>query len=102
MIVESLRFSHIEERQSTIPEAHKNTSKWILEGNKASSNQWLVNAEKSIYWIASKEGSGKYSLMKSIHDHINFKSGVRFWVRGRRLVSANRFFWNAGTVMQQS
>ncbi|KAI0099416.1 hypothetical protein F4814DRAFT_113707 [Daldinia grandis] len=101
-IINSLEFSQIEERRNTIPDAHKNTYKWVFDGDVANLKSWLTTEDASIYWITGNAGSGKSTLMKYIREHPRLSARLRTWAGSRKLYVASHFFWSAGTPMQQS
>ncbi|KAI1808917.1 hypothetical protein F4811DRAFT_499441 [Daldinia bambusicola] len=101
-IVSSLEFSQIEERRNAIPEAHKNTYKWVFDGDVANLKSWLTTENAPIYWVTGNAGSGKSTLMKYIREHPRLSARLRTWAGSRKLYVASHFFWSAGTPMQQS
>ncbi|KAI1643517.1 uncharacterized protein F4817DRAFT_349558 [Daldinia loculata] len=101
-IINSLEFSQIEERRNAILDAHKNTYKWVFDGDVANLKSWLTTEDASIYWITGNAGSGKSTLMKYIREHPRLSARLRTWAGSRKLYVACHFFWSAGTPMQQS
>ncbi|KAI1466139.1 uncharacterized protein F4812DRAFT_452049 [Daldinia caldariorum] len=101
-IINSLEFSQIEERRNAIPEAHKNTYKWVFDGDVANLKSWLTTEDAPIYWVTGNAGSGKSTLMKYIREHPRLSARLRTWAGSRKLYVASHFFWSAGTPMQQS
>ena len=73
--LDSLFFSEINSRQEQIPEAFKQTCRWIFDtptdkrrvgdGQLYNFHDWLRSG-KGAYWISGKPGSGKSTLMKFI------------------------------------
>lgn len=58
--------------------------------------EWLRTG-KGTYWV-----SGKSTLMKYLHNHMNTLTALRTWAEEKKLVTAGHFFWCAGTDMQKS
>ncbi|KAF5016833.1 hypothetical protein F66182_11357, partial [Fusarium sp. NRRL 66182] len=71
IFIQRLLYHSMQERESTIKDAHKGTFRWIFEGNSASPTpspgfrDWLESKDK-LYWITGKAGSGKSTLMRYI------------------------------------
>ncbi|KAK6950716.1 hypothetical protein Daesc_007241 [Daldinia eschscholtzii] len=101
-ITNSLEFSQIEERRNAIPEAHKNTYKWVFDGDVANLKSWLTAEDAPIYWVTGNAGSGKSTLMKYIRENPRLSARLRTWAGSRKLYVASHFFWSAGSPMQQS
>ncbi|KAI2618188.1 hypothetical protein GGR54DRAFT_648698 [Hypoxylon sp. NC1633] len=101
-LVNSLQFSQIEERHNAIPEAHKNTYRWVLDSDVANLKTWLSTDDAPVYWITGNAGSGKSTLMKYIHDHPRLRARLGDWAKDRKLYVTSHFFWNGGTLLQQS
>ncbi|KAI0553613.1 hypothetical protein F4679DRAFT_427989 [Xylaria curta] len=77
-IVDSLTFTGLSHREEPIPQAHQETCKWIFTEPRVSADDsecwssfytWLLSSEQEIYWITSKIGVGKSTLMKFIVSH---------------------------------
>lgn len=100
-ILESLIFEEMYQREETIKDAHKSTLDWMFNKNDLQFMDWL-EAEKGIYWVRGKAGSGKSTLMKYICNHSTTRHTLRSWAGSKRLFTANFFFWNAGFPMQKS
>ncbi|KAI1460748.1 hypothetical protein F4805DRAFT_374882 [Annulohypoxylon moriforme] len=101
-IMSDLQFIQIEERRNAIPQAHRNTYKWILDGEVANLKTWLQTENAPIYWITGNAGSGKSTLMKHIYEHPRLNARLKEWVGDRRLYIACHFCWSGGTTLQQS
>ncbi|KAL4732217.1 hypothetical protein ACLX1H_001226 [Fusarium chlamydosporum] len=71
LFISRLCYDTMQERTSTIKDAHKGTFRWIFEDNSTTSfKDWLVS-DRSLYWITGKPGSGKSTLMKYLLQPIN-------------------------------
>ncbi|KAI0452506.1 hypothetical protein F5B21DRAFT_516009 [Xylaria acuta] len=105
--LESLYFSQIKARQRNIEPAHAKTFGWIFQhsvpdGSKTISfDQWLREGGGT-FWIQGKAGSGKSTLMKFVCSHATTMKSLREWAGSKQLITAEFFFWNAGTVLQKS
>ena len=108
-IVESLRYAEITEREERIFGAHPRTFDWLFTETPSSSRghppisllNWL-RASSGIYWISGRAGSGKSTLMKYLYHHKKTLTALETWAGEKQLVTANFFFWHAGTEMQKS
>ncbi|KAL8952928.1 MAG: hypothetical protein Q9222_001187 [Ikaeria aurantiellina] len=109
--LESLFFSEITSRQEQIPEAFKETCRWIFDTSiderqrrdqpLYSFHEWLRSG-KGIYWISGKPGSGKSTLMKFIVNE-ELTEQILHAERGNQdLLIISFFFWSAGTTLQRS
>lgn len=109
LILESLHFQRMEEREEKIIDAHAQTFEWIFDPHICSSRrpsqdnflEWLANGN-GIFWITGKAGSGKSTLMKFLSHHKSTKSALRQWADGKKLIIAAFFFWHAGSELQKS
>ncbi|KAI8958510.1 hypothetical protein F5Y11DRAFT_351455 [Daldinia sp. FL1419] len=101
-IINSLEFSQIQGRQNAILDAHKDTYRWVFDGDVANLKSWLTTQDAPVYWISGKAGSGKSTLMKYIRWHPRLSPRLKTWAGSRKLYIASHFFWSAGTPMQQS
>lgn len=106
-ILKSLRFKAMRLRHSNIVDTHSDTFNWIFETNPSSEhdavafNDWLER-QSGLYWIVGKAGSGKSTLMKFLFRDRRTKDLLQKWSADRKLVMAQFFFWNSGTMMQKS
>ncbi|KAH6884884.1 hypothetical protein B0T10DRAFT_577280 [Thelonectria olida] len=106
-ILESLRYTTMKMRESSISRAHRKTYRWILQPSSRSKNsnvrfiEWLQQGT-GLFWIAGKPGSGKSTLMKLLHSHEKTEDALRVWARSSPLVVASHFFWYAGVDLQKS
>ena len=99
----------MEARQEKIIDAHAQTFNWIFHPNTSSSGsapengflQWLIKGS-DIFWITGKPGSGKSTLMKFLSHHGATLPELKRWAENRALVTADFYFWHAGTELQKS
>jgi hypothetical protein len=54
------------------------------------------------YWVTSKPGAGKSTLIKFILTDSRMKSCLRQWARNIPLLSASFYSWNTGNGLQKS
>jgi hypothetical protein len=109
-LLDSLYFARIEERRDRIPQAHKQTFKWIFGGVKEDGSRWDDFAlwlqdrvvQKNVFWVSGKAGSGKSTLMRFLDDNETTKYHLRNWAGSKMLLIASCFFWKAGTSIQKS
>ena len=102
MLLDSLWFTSIKDRQEKVAQSYGETFKWVL--NPASPTKfedWLRN-KNGIYWITGKPGSGKSTLMKYLINHPDTAAITSEWAGVNKPVIASFFFWNAGTAVQKS
>lgn len=95
-------------RHYNIEDSHKDTFEWIFRDdapktgdNTPGFKQWLEGGS-GVYWIAGKPGSGKSTLMKFLSKSESTRKCLRTWACGQPFITANFFFWNAGTALQKS
>ncbi|KAE9372556.1 hypothetical protein N431DRAFT_483324 [Stipitochalara longipes BDJ] len=92
-VLESLRYTSMNARQSEVKDEHAETFRWILEHDTSADlrspkfMEWL-ESEGGIYWVAGKAGSGKSTLMKFLWHHSKTREALRHWAKGRKLVTA--------------
>jgi ankyrin repeat protein len=71
ILLDSLLFSQIDSRQTTIKDAHYNTCKWLLCMSEYL--DWLDATKTADHhgflWIKGKPGAGKSTIMKFAHEH---------------------------------
>ena len=102
VLLSSLRFDYMAQRQATVEPAHKQTFEWVLDpSSPVKFDDWL-RFQDGIYWVMGKAGSGKSTLMKFLLNHIKTAESLRSWAGPKRLVTASFFFWNAGPSIQKS
>lgn len=60
LILQTLSYSQLHEREFTISEAHQRTFEWIFNTSGTNNNfvEWL-RGTNGIFWVAGKAGSGK-------------------------------------------
>jgi energy-coupling factor transporter ATP-binding protein EcfA2 len=116
-----LRYSHMEDREDRITEAHAATFKWIFADKVNFSANWCnfkawLTSEKQLYWITGKAGSGKSTLMKYIckpdqtsesglqipNSHSRCEEYLKAWAGDCLLVTATFYFWNSGVQLQMT
>ena len=102
LLLRSLRFNRIGERQANVAISHENTFKWVLEPDSPTNFEYWIRNQSGIYWIMGKAGSGKSTLMKYLINHPDMQSKLEAWAGTNVLVTASYFLWRAGTVMQKS
>jgi len=115
MLLASLHYSGMNDREERISKAHEKTFQWLFKDSDsdkwASFQGWLESGEK-LYWITGKAGSGKSTLMKfichpdeSAEDPNRAPQCRKFlttWSGDQRLVIASFYFWNSGIQMQMT
>jgi hypothetical protein len=109
-ILDSLRFTLMQERRHQIHRAHKETYQWILQpmSNQSQSRDnftsWLASSEdnRRIFWIYGKAGCGKSTLMRFIDEKISNLTSMFPWAQDGTVVRAQYFFWNPGHKLQKS
>ena len=102
MILDSLWFSDLKERQANIAASHDATFKWVLDESSAFELKNWLRSQRGIYWVRGRAGSGKSTLMKFLVNHPHTVEALTTWAGTRRLVTGSFFFWNAGSLMQKS
>jgi hypothetical protein len=102
-LLEWLVFAEIEDRRRRIPEAHKNTLRWVLEDDDDETGfaSWAKDGN-GIFWVKGKPASGKSTLMKYIADHERLEQLLRAWTGTTPLAIASFWFWAAGSTLQRS
>ncbi|KEZ43037.1 hypothetical protein SAPIO_CDS5114 [Scedosporium apiospermum] len=106
-VLETLRYESMPVRHSLIPEAHKQTFRWIFQQpsedvtHESKFCTWLGKGN-GIFWISGKPGSGKSTLMKFITDEDCTQTILSTWAEPKSVVIASHFFWSAGTAIQKS
>ena len=102
ILLNSLRFEYMAQRQATVEPAHEQTFGWVLDPfSPVKFDDWL-RFQDGIYWVMGKAGSGKSTLMKFLLNHMKTAESLRSWAGPKRLVTASFFFWNAGPSIQKS
>ena len=102
MLLRSLYFKDIKDRQTNIAASHEETFKWLLDPASPSQFVEWVRHQDGVYWITGKAGSGKSTLMKFIVGHPQVAEALKTWAGTETLITADFYFWNAGTALQKS
>ena len=108
-VLESLYHDRMEARQEKIIDNHAQTFEWIFDPRHPSSAlasnhsflEWLINGS-GIFWITGKAGSGKSTLMKFLSHHKSATQALQRWTDDKDLITADFYFWHAGTELQKS
>ena len=106
-MVQSLHFTMIDDRHDAIPEAHRQTFRWIFDENRKEGCPWSNFAEwlrtgSGLYWINGKAGSGKSTLMRYIFNNAKTRQQLNYWAGESSLDISGFFFWNSGSPIQRS
>jgi predicted ATPase len=106
-MVQNLHFPLIDDRYQAIPEAHRQTFRWIFDESPKEDCLWSNFADwlrtgNGLYWINGKAGSGKSTLMRYIYNNIKTRQHLRFWAGKSSLDISGFFFWNSGSPIQRS
>lgn len=102
MLLHSLYFKAMENRQTQIVPAHRETLRWLLDPPSGSNLADWLRSQNGIYWVNGKAGSGKSTLMKYLVSHPQTTKLLKMWAGSRRLVTASVYLWRAGTLLQKS
>jgi hypothetical protein len=112
LLLQSLEYSGMQDREESIVDAHSATFRWIFEKDNdrwVSFRDWL-ESDHNLYWITGKAGSGKSTMMRYI-SHPYPRQGQQFprsrsheylerWAGSKKLVVASFYFWNSGQEAQ--
>lgn len=109
LILQTISYDQLHEREFTIPEAHHRTFQWMLSTTSRENTfvEWL-RFKNGIFWIAGKAGSGKSTLMRFLVEHETTHQLLTQWAHpqgyhtGGSPVIAKHFFWSHGTTVQRS
>jgi hypothetical protein len=106
-MVQNLYFTMIDYRHDAIPEAHRQTFRWIFDENRKEGCPWSNFAEwlrtgSGLYWINGKAGSGKSTLMRYIFNNAKTRQQLNYWAGESSLDISGFFFWNSGSPIQRS
>lgn len=115
MLLESLSYIGMNDREDRISEAHETTFQWLLKDSDSdkwvSFKDWLESGDK-LYWITGKAGSGKSTLMKYICYPVKSAGELKrvprcrkfltTWSGDKHLVVASFYFWNSGIQTQMT
>lgn len=106
-ILNTLYFPRITARERKIPKAHESTFIWAYQSEVSDRSQrvnfveWL-KAERGVFWIQGKPGSGKSTLMKYLASNDRTLDCLQQWAAGKKIKVARFFFWHAGSALQKS
>ena len=126
IVLASLRYTEMEDRQGRIAESYESTFEWAFHDSKSETQDWhnlrtWLEDNDQLYWITGKAGSGKSTLMKYIchpvpqqspssldagSAQVALKTARRRqpyldkWAGGKELLTASFYFWNSGTQLQ--
>lgn len=109
LILQTLSYSQLHEREFTISEAHQRTFEWIFHASGTNNNfvEWL-RGTNGIFWVAGKAGSGKFTLMKFLVEHRITGQVLAEWATTpgtqtkSSIIIAKHYFWSIGTAIQRS
>lgn len=102
MVLSSLSFPGINEREEEIPTAFKKTFGWVYDDAEPGGFlNWLSHGS-GIFWINGKAASGKSTLMKFILSDDNLRRHLELSAPGSQHVVASFFFHDRGTPIQKS
>lgn len=110
VLMESLGFTAMHDREATIPKAYAETFEWLFKTRQELGHAsrwfdfpaWLEDDSQEIYWITAKPGAGKSTLMKYLTHDPRLKQHLSVWAGSEELIVASFYFWNAGTDLQKS
>ncbi|KAI3327323.1 hypothetical protein HD806DRAFT_389534 [Xylariaceae sp. AK1471] len=107
IILNSLWYSSIRDREETISEAHAETFRWIFEDPKTAGKPWdsfvnFLTGHSSSFWITGKPGSGKSTLMKFINQNPRTQILLEQWAGEGALIKASYYFYYNGGRYQKS
>ncbi|KIW32474.1 uncharacterized protein PV07_04019 [Cladophialophora immunda] len=115
MLLASLRYSGMNDREERISEAHETTFQWLLKDS--DTNKWVsfkdwLESDDKLYWITGKAGSGKSTLIKYICYPVRStqepnpvprcRQFLETWSSDKHLVIASFYFWNSGIQTQMT
>ena len=106
-ILRSLSYHEMKDHEERLAMAYEGTCEWIFEERGSSMPfqafpRWChdKNADKNIFWISGKPGSGKSTLMKRIAE--KQRHDAETWKGEFRLTTITHFFHYGGTILQRS
>jgi len=109
-LLTSLNFPQVYERDHQITNAYPATYKWMLEPLARDFRQWdcfrswldKPKDRRGMYWIHGKPGSGKSTIMKSLHKSLTVADHMLCWSNGQPIIKVRYFFWKPGIMLQRS
>ena len=109
LVLKSLTFDRLRARVDQIVDAHRDTFHWIFDDEIKTDSRivsfinWFTSGD-GVWWITGRAGSGKSTLVKHISNNSKAEKLLEVWAadRGKKLVTASYYFWNAGTKLQRS
>jgi len=107
VILSSLWFPAMQDREDSIVVADKRTLRWIYYDPVKHQKTWsnfkaFLEGNSNLYWITGKAGSGKSTLMKYINTEPQTSKHLAAWKGHRRLLSASFYFYYNGLPVQKS
>ncbi|GAP86628.1 putative small s protein [Rosellinia necatrix] len=107
VVLGSLWYPTMQDREETISEAYTNTFRWIFEDPKSTGKPWdsfvdFLKTDTSNFWITGKPGCGKSTLMKFINQSPNTHTFLQQWAGERELVQVSYYFYYHGSEYQKS
>ncbi|KAJ8124595.1 hypothetical protein O1611_g9046 [Lasiodiplodia mahajangana] len=107
IILTTLWYSGIWDREETISEAHATTAQWIFEDPKTTGQIWdsfvdFLQGDLSMFWVTGKPGCGKSTLMKFINQNPKTRVLLRDWAGQRELLLIPYYFYYNGGEYQKS
>ncbi|KAI1077819.1 hypothetical protein F5B20DRAFT_550467 [Whalleya microplaca] len=107
IILDSLWYASIRDREESIEKAYVETLEWIFEDPKVNNKTWgnfvdFLEGDSRLYWITGKPGSGKSTLMKFINGHPRTKDHLAQWSGNKDILEASFYFFYNGSDYQKS
>ncbi|KAL9116091.1 MAG: hypothetical protein Q9227_000460 [Pyrenula ochraceoflavens] len=118
MLLSTLKYDGMEEREDRIAETYESTFEWIFRNNRSLSRNWYslknwLENDHQIYWITGKAGSGKSTLMKYLCQPIlqtqaqgqqepRCQPYLKEWAGDKELLIASFYFWSSGPKLQMA
>lgn len=113
-ILDSLRFSEMEDRERAIATPFRGTFEWIFmprdsenicaprEASWLDLCSWAREDSDRVYWITGKPAAGKSTLMRHIQQHPALKKALAEWAGEGEVLSGSFYAWNSGSDLQKS
>jgi hypothetical protein len=102
VILSSLSFPGINDREDEIAAAFKKTFEWVYDNSENRGLLSWLNHGSGIFWIKGKAASGKSTLMKFILSDPRLRRSLKRSAPQARHVVASFFFHDRGTEIQKS